>query len=113
MTAIKLTGQQIKRLRDALLNAYSKKALKDLLLFNLEKTISHIVSETEDARTIVSEVIATARQEGWLSDLIKQVLNVKPAQPLRLEVKDFEKLPVTPSANGRSPVGAQKQEGRR
>jgi len=72
VTAIKLTGQQIKRLRDALLNAYSKKALKDLLLFNLEKTISHIVSETEDDRTIVSEVIATARQEGWLSDLIKQ-----------------------------------------
>ena len=67
---MKLTGPKFKQLRDAILAAYSKENLRELLLFHLEKRIDDI-STKSSFRDIVFEIIDTAQRERWLLEFIK------------------------------------------
>ncbi|MDF5713987.1 MAG: SUMF1/EgtB/PvdO family nonheme iron enzyme [Rhizonema sp. NSF051] len=71
----KLSGQQRKKLRDALMDAFPEKSsLEQLLDFELDKNLNEITRDS-NLGVIVFELIKRAESEGWLINLVRATGN--------------------------------------
>ena len=76
-----LSGQQLKQLRNALIDAFPKKSsLEQLLYFELEINLDEITKDS-DLQDIVFNLIQTAESQGWLLDLVRAACNSNPGNP--------------------------------
>jgi Effector-associated domain 1/AAA-like domain len=70
-----LTGQQRKRLQNALIDAFPTKAsLEQMLSFELDKNLDEIAGG-KDLQNIVFNLIKRAEAESWVEDLIVDARN--------------------------------------
>ncbi|BAZ08233.1 Miro domain-containing protein [Calothrix sp. NIES-4071] len=78
----KLSGQQRKKLLQALMDAYPTKfLLKQLLSFELDKNLDSIAGG-DNLQEIVFNLIETASAEGWLKELVCSAKESNPENPL-------------------------------
>src|SRR5262249_38522946 len=75
--AIRLRGNQFKRLVEALLASYSRGEIEQLLRVDLDIPIDYIVGPGDNLRIVMGKVIAAAQQEGWLSQFIEAASNAR------------------------------------
>jgi len=81
----KLTGPQAKQLQEAILDAFDREELKELLLLRLDKKLDRIApGATLDATVL--DVIQKAEREGWTADLLRAVAAERPSR------KDLQSL---------------------
>lgn len=72
---ITLTGDQLRGLHTALLDAYlDRHDLEMLLFYSLDKRLTDYVGDTVGLHVVVFRVIDTAKQERWLDRLVDAVL---------------------------------------
>ncbi|BAZ22629.1 hypothetical protein NIES4073_35160 [Kalymmatonema gypsitolerans NIES-4073] len=77
-----LSGQQRKKLQDALLNAFPTLAsLEQMLSFGLEKNLRAIAGEGS-LQNIVFNLIQAADSQGWVEDLIRAGCDLNPGNQL-------------------------------
>ncbi|MFK0735689.1 MAG: effector-associated domain EAD1-containing protein, partial [Gloeotrichia echinulata HAB0833] len=97
-----LSGQQRKKLQDALLDAFpTKSSLEQMLSFGLGKNLD-VVAEGGNLKVVVFNLITVAESQGWIDQLIDAAYNDNPgnlklkaiAQDLLLNPNP-EKSPVT------------------
>src|SRR5579883_845708 len=70
--------QQLKKLRDAIIEAFlSKSSLKQLLFFELNKNLDEIAPES-NLQDVVFTLIQAARAEGWLGELVEAARKERP-----------------------------------
>lgn len=78
-----LSGEQRKKLRDALISAFPSKSLvEQLLFFELEKSLNQIAPQDSNLNIIVFELIRKAESEGWLEDLVRAAHDSNPRNSL-------------------------------
>src|SRR5437868_457078 len=65
-------GQTLEKLLTLFLDGYDRQSLSELLLFKMNQILAHQVSEGENFRAVVFDVISNARREGWLIDLARK-----------------------------------------
>ena len=77
-----LSGQQRKKLQEALIHAFpNKSSLKQMLRFELDKNLEVIAGEG-NLQNIVFTLIETADSQGWVEKLISGALQSNPGNPL-------------------------------
>jgi effector-associated domain 1 (EAD1)-containing protein len=64
-----MDGRQMRRLCDALCEAFNENSLTRLIRFHLDKDLARLVSPG-DFNTVVFKLTDLASREGWLGDLI-------------------------------------------
>jgi hypothetical protein len=74
-----LNGQQVGRLRDALVAAFDEETLEVFLLEKLDKDLSHLTPAKGDFPYRVFKLIRRADQEGWATALIREGARARPA----------------------------------
>ncbi|WP_414588918.1 effector-associated domain EAD1-containing protein, partial [Scytonema sp. PCC 10023] len=75
---MELSGQQCKKLQDALIAAFPTKfQFEQMLLFELDLNLDSITNGT-NLQEIVFHLIKTARAEGWVEALLKAALKSNP-----------------------------------
>ncbi|BAZ18861.1 GUN4 domain-containing protein (plasmid) [Calothrix sp. NIES-4071] len=95
-----LSGQQRKKLQDALIDAFpTKSSLKQMLSFGLEKNLD-VVAGGGNLKVIVFNLIAVAESQGWIDQLIDAACKENPGN-LKLKAITQELLNLDP---GKSPV---------
>ncbi len=103
---MKLSGQQCKKLQDALIDAFPSAAyLEQMLLHELNKNLRAIAGEGS-LEEIVFKLIQAANSQGWVEDLVRGACDSNPgnlalkaiAQELSLNPNP-EKSPIPPSYN--------------
>ena len=77
-----LSGQQRKKLQDALIDAFPNTAsLEQMLSFELDKNLRVIAGEGS-LQDIVFKLIQTANSQGWVEDLVRAACDSNPGNPL-------------------------------
>lgn len=79
VTGSPLNGQQVGKLRDALVAAFDEETLEVFLLEKLDKDLSHFAPSKGDFPYRVFKLIRRADQEGWVSVLISEAAHARPA----------------------------------
>jgi Effector-associated domain 1 len=101
---MKLSGEQRKKLRDALISAFPYKSLlEQLLYFELDNNLNQITPQDSSLDTIIFELIRKAEAEGWIEDLVRAAHGSIPknsllqdiAQELLISDAALEKLNIT------------------
>jgi predicted NACHT family NTPase len=91
-----LSGQQYKRLQNALVSAFPTKAsLKRMLLFELDQNLE-VIAKGDNLQDIVLNLILTAEAEGWLVHLVRAARQANPGN-LQLQAIVQELLPPSSS----------------
>ncbi|BAZ22277.1 hypothetical protein NIES4073_31590 [Kalymmatonema gypsitolerans NIES-4073] len=76
-----LSGEQRKKLQDALIDAFlNKSSLEQMLDFELDKNLNVIAGEGS-LQEIVFKLIRTAESQGWLLDLVRAARKSNPGNP--------------------------------
>jgi len=65
-----LTGQQLRALRNALVDAFNPSTFEQMLRFELDKKVEHIAG-SGPLNTVAFKVIDVAEMEGWTLDLVR------------------------------------------
>ncbi len=77
-----LSGQQCKKLHNALINAFpTQMSLERMLLHELDKNLIEIVREGS-LQDIVFQLIQAANSQGWVEDLVRAARNENPGNQL-------------------------------
>ncbi|MFZ0747906.1 MAG: effector-associated domain EAD1-containing protein, partial [Pyrinomonadaceae bacterium] len=79
---IKLSPNQYKRLRDALVAAFTLSALNEMLLFEVGKDLEQEASGADLNETVLN-LIKKAQQVGWLPDLVAGAVKANATDELR------------------------------
>lgn len=80
-----------KELADALLDAFSKDTLKQMLFYQLDRRLDEI-STGDNLQKIVSDVVSAAEQQSWLDDLIISAVIANPGnEKLQSAFSSFSK----------------------
>ncbi len=75
---MELSAQQLKQLRNALIDAFPKKSsLEHLLYFELARNLNAIAGDS-DLQDIAFKLIQTAEAEGWVEDLVRAARDSNP-----------------------------------
>ena len=99
---MRLSGEQRKKLHDALIDAFPEKSsLRQILSFQLNKNLNEITSGT-NLSEVTFELIEKAEAENWVKDLVNAALRENPrnsklrdiAESLSLEVEMTKPLKV-------------------
>ena len=86
---MKLSGKELERLHEALLEAFGKRdELERMLLFKLSRQLDHLAPE-DDLESVVFVIINRAQRENWLGDLVKGAHTANPASPRLREFHDW------------------------
>ena len=64
-----LNGKQFTQIRDALLDAFDKHALREMMRVEMQETLEH-VADGENLRVVVFNLITWAERQGRIEDLI-------------------------------------------
>jgi len=92
------TPQQLKKLRDALIDAFrDKSSLEQMLFFELNKSLDAIAGGSS-LQEIVFKLIQTADSQGWVEDLIRSACKSNPRNSL-LKAISQELLTTETSSN--------------
>jgi Effector-associated domain 1 len=100
-----LSGQQHRKLQNALINAFPDAAsLRQMLRFELDKNLDEIAREGS-LREVVFELIKAACSQGWVEELIRAACNSNPnnsylremAKEIGLELPDEPKIEIKSS----------------
>ncbi|AFZ15572.1 hypothetical protein Cri9333_4802 (plasmid) [Crinalium epipsammum PCC 9333] len=76
-----LSGQQRKKLQEALIDAFpSTASLEQMLTFELDKKLRVIACEGS-LQDIVFKLIQTANSQGWVEDLVRAACDSNPGNP--------------------------------
>jgi len=78
---MQLTGKQIGQVSDALLAAFDKAELIQMVRVELEEVLEHHVADGDDLTTIVSELVRWAKRRGRIEDLIRGAYKTNPGNP--------------------------------
>jgi hypothetical protein len=65
-----LTGQQLRALRNALVDAFNSSTFEQMLRFELDKKLENIAG-SGPLNTVTFRVIDAAEMEGWTLDLVR------------------------------------------
>lgn len=74
---MRLTGKQIAQIRDALLAAFSKATLREMVRIELDEVLEHI-ADGENFRIVAFNLVSWAEQHGRMDDLIGGAHNYNP-----------------------------------
>ena len=74
-----LTGQQIRALRNALVDAFNSASFEQMLRFELNKKVENIAG-SGPLNTVAFKVIDLAEMEGWTPDLVRAARFANPQQ---------------------------------
>ena len=74
---LKLSGEQIAQLQRAILAVFTHDELRQLLLTDLDRDLSH-VSLGGNLTPAVFDVITQAEREGWTEELLDAVTEARP-----------------------------------
>jgi len=80
MARLGLSGEQSEQLANTILSAYSPGALSQILFYGLDRHFNQLVSPGP-LRQQVFELVTTAEQEGWTSELISTLRAGRPSRP--------------------------------
>lgn len=98
LSHIKLSGQQSKKLKEALIDAFpSAAALEQMLAYELEKSLRVITGEGS-LQNIVFDLIQAANAQGWINELICAACITNPGN---LKLQDIAKEVLTNSKTGK------------
>ena len=86
--ASSLSGQQVRRLRDALVAAFDEDMLEIFLLEELDRDLAHLTPSNRDFPFRVFKLIRRADQEGWVTDLIREAARARPASAALRDLAD-------------------------
>lgn len=90
---MKLSGKELERLHEALLEAFTREDLELMLEFKTGRQLDRLAPEG-DLESVVFAVISRAQRENWLADLVKGGHATNPASPLLRQFHDwFVSLP--------------------
>ena len=101
-----LTGPQIRKLREALLNAYiERQELGMLLWYYLDLNLDEVVSSAVGLGACVDRLLSAAKSQGWLSGLIDAAVEMRPRNAmLKAWVEEVQWVVVIPEpANSEQP----------
>lgn len=76
--SVSLSGQQVGRLRDALVAAFDEETFEVFLLEKLDKDLAHLTPSKGDFPYRVFKLIRRAVQEGWVTALISEAARARP-----------------------------------
>ena len=71
---LRLTGKELKLVRDAVINSYGYDDLEQDLRFELDRRLD-AVSARGNLKNVVFEVLDTAERQGWLRELLDMFRN--------------------------------------
>jgi hypothetical protein len=114
-----MTGQQVKRLRDALTGAFTESKFEIFLLEELGKVLANLAPSSEPFTVRVFLVISEATNEDWAGDLIVAACRARPrnaalrdlAGELGLTRADDNAADPGRAARGGEPAGPQADRG--
>ncbi len=90
---LSLSGQKLKELQHALLDAFPEKAsLEEMLYFGLNKNLNEIATGT-NLQEIVFKLIKKATSENWVENLIDAAHNANPGNPRLKNIVDSRNKP--------------------
>ena len=89
-----LTGQQLRALRNALVNAFNPTAFEQMLRFELDKKVANIAG-SGPLNTVAFRVIDAAEMEGWTLDLVRAARIANPGNANLHQVADMLALSST------------------
>lgn len=106
-----LNGKQMEELSTALLDAYDRSSLEQLLLFRLDQRLDKFAPAGGDMRNTVFRIIECANQEGWEDQLIAAAQEYIPgnARMAAFREKYLGRRPTTPPPKPESSRGAIRQ----
>ncbi len=67
---MKLTGNELERLRDAFVDAYDRASMEELLVFRFDEQQEALLPSDADFNSAVFHLLGRAKREGWLRELI-------------------------------------------
>jgi hypothetical protein len=76
-----MTAQQTAHLLEALGHAFNRETLEQMVRFKLGKDLYALVAHDEPLRTVASELIRVAEQEGWTEALVRAASSARPKDP--------------------------------
>ncbi len=83
---INLSGQQYKKLRDALVDAFpTKSSLEQFLLFQFDKKLD-VIAGGNDLQEIAFNIIKMAEAQGWVEELISGAKEFNPNNSLLINI---------------------------
>ncbi|MBK8047217.1 MAG: hypothetical protein IPK16_08900 [Anaerolineales bacterium] len=92
---MKLTGQQIRQIQDALLGGFDRDGLRMFVRIRLNEELDAI-THNDNLTVVVFDLIGWANQQGRLGDLIRTAAEERPANAgLQQLVKDYAQWEVT------------------
>ncbi len=93
-----LSGQQYRKLQEALIDAFpDKRSLEQMLLFELGKNLNAITGG-DNLQAIVFQLIQTAKAQGWIEDLDRAAREANPGnQNLQIVAQELLKGSTKPS----------------
>ena len=95
-----LSGAQERQFRDALVHAYSRQRLTELIRFRFEKDLDDIVAPGS-LNEVAFELIKLAVEENWVDQLLLAARESNPGNPALLAfAQEFGLAPATPSGPG-------------
>jgi hypothetical protein len=65
-------GPLLERVQGLFVDSYDKQSLRELLLFRMNYSLADEVPDGANFRTVVFELMAKAKREGWLLDLARE-----------------------------------------
>ncbi|MUG95070.1 hypothetical protein F7734_22975 [Scytonema sp. UIC 10036] len=75
---MKLSGQQLRELQNALIDAFPNKyQLEQMLFYELDKSLD-IIAGGSQLQEIIFQLIKTAKAQGWLEDLVRAACKENP-----------------------------------
>jgi Effector-associated domain 1/Trypsin-like peptidase domain len=89
-----LTGQQLRVLRNALVDAFNSVSFEQMLRFELNKKIENIAG-SGPLNTVAFKVIDVAEMEGWTADLVRAARLTNPNNASLHQVADMLALSST------------------
>ena len=89
-----LTGQQLRALRNALVDAFNSASFEQMLRFELDKKVENIAG-SGPLNTVAFKVIDAAEMEGWTLDLVRAARIANPSNASLHQVADMLALSST------------------
>ncbi len=106
--ALRLTGQELGKLRDALVETFSPERFEELLRYRLDKRLDSFAGGNDTFNRAVFRVLENANQTLWWRDLLRAARAAVPSDPGLLELAgQFDAAPLTVGTDGAAVAGRQ------
>ena len=83
-----VNGKRVSELKDALLDAFSRSELTQLLRTKFGMNLNHIASSYVGEKDAFDQVVDAAAREGWIADLVQAAAEARPKRPDLQQLRD-------------------------